>query len=130
MPMHSYECECGKRVEDLYFPISDVPHSVECECGKQAGQSWGKGFNHKRSLTDILGPNADHHPQFGTDVKITSPDHYKQLLKDNNMEEAGDPVRGNRNWLKEQNEKNAQPGRPRSAPQYATEEQAREAFGN
>jgi hypothetical protein len=91
-------------------------------------QTWGKGFNKKRSLTDILGPNAKHHPQIGTDIEIQSPDHYRQLLKEYDMEEAGDPQGGNKDWMAEKTE------RERNKPRHgrasvATDEQVRQATG-
>ena len=81
MPVHDFRCECGNEKKDLYYSLGEIPRYLKCECGKRMYQNWGKGFNKKRSLTSILGPNAKYHPQIGYDIEIESPDHYKQLLK-------------------------------------------------
>ena len=130
MPLHNFQCsdpDCGHIVHDQLYLAKDVPRWRKCpECGKRAYQSWEKGFNKKRSLSDILGAGMDHHPQMGTDIKIESPDHYKQLLKEFEMEEAGDPQRGSKDWMKDKLHKERT--RPeRETAEYATEQQIAQA---
>jgi len=128
VPIHDFRCECGEEKKDLYFPMKSLPRYLKCGCGKRMYQQWGKGFNKKRSLTSILGSNAKHHPQLGYDIEIESPDHYKQLLKEYEMEEAGDTVKGTREWQKEEL-KNKEEMYKHSRPeaQIATQEQIMEA---
>ena len=130
MPTHTFACSCGHRLEDLFFKVKDIPRYKICsECKKRMYQTFGESFNFKRSLTDILGPNAKHHPQIGTDIEITSPDHYYQLLKEFGMQEAGDTKGGNRNWQREKIEKDKERNRrKRTMANIATDEQVREAF--
>ena len=132
MPLHNYQCECGEEQRDLYFPISEVPKYLVCkDCGSRMHQTWGKGFNKKRSLTEILGNhNAKHHPQFGYDFEVESPEHYRQLLKEYEMEEAGDTIGGNRDWNRERIEdKRSEYAKPRRAlADIATDEQVEAAL--
>ena len=131
MPLHTFECVCGEKMENLFYRAADVPRYKICKaCGKHMHQTWRKAFNKKRSLTEILGnASASHHPQVGTDIKIESADHYRQLCKEYDMEEADDPVGGNRQWRKDQLENNkAAAGRKRKLADIATDEQVREAF--
>jgi len=128
VPVHDFRCECGNEKKDLYYSLGEIPRYLKCECGKRMYQNWGKGFNSKRSLTSILGPNAKHHPQIGYDIEIESPDHYKQLLKEYEMEEAGDTVRGTRNWHQEEIKKREeQQAATQATGSMATEQQIREA---
>ena len=128
MPVHDFKCECGSEKKDLYYSLSDIPRYLVCECGKKMYQHWGKSFNRKRSLTSILGPHARYHPQMGYDVEIESPDHYKQLLKEYDMEEADDTVRGVRDWHNEEIKKREErQAAPQETGSMATEQQVREA---
>ena len=128
MPVYDFRCECGEEKKDLYFSMKSLPRSLKCDCGRRMYQQWGKGFNRKRSLTSILGSNTSHHPQIGYDVEIESPDHYKQLLKENEMEEAGDPVKGVREWHREEIENKEEKYKHRGPEaEIATQEQIVEA---
>ena len=64
----------------------------------------------------------------GYDVEIESPDHYRQLLKEYDMEEADDTVRGTRDWHKEEIKKREErQAAPQATGSIATEQQVREA---
>jgi len=83
------------------------------------------------AVSDILGSKeAKTHPQMGN-VEIESPDHYRQLLKEFDMEEADDPQGGNRDWLGEKIERQkAEFAKPRNTEfEIPTEEQVSAAIG-
>lgn len=132
MPTNNFKCVEGHVLQDVFYKAASPPQWKMCpECGKRAYPTWKKAFNKKRSLTDILGNDHDsHHPQFGTDITIESADHYRQLCKEYEMEEANDTWRGSRDWsrdkLEETKEKHK---RERTLADVATDEQVEKAWG-
>lgn len=132
MPTNDFKCAEGHILADVFYRVSEAPKFKKCPvCGQRAYPTWKKTFNAKRSLTDILGNDGKFHPQFGYDIEIESADHYRQLCKEYEMEEADDAVGGNRDWRTERLERDRERAkRKRQFADVATDEQVREALGN
>lgn len=102
MPLHDYKCSaCGHTERNLYFPITDVPKVRECpECkaaeSRQIFDQFGRAQIHLHNPTLY---NDRIHPQFG--VPIRSYNEKLALMKKYGVEEASDPVGGNRKLSEE-----------------------------
>jgi hypothetical protein len=84
-------CSCGKRHQDEVITRARIPKTIKCECGLRVGWVLGK-TNGIHATTSALYGRWE--PGLGEFVESYS--HKKQLMKEQGVIEASDPVGGSR----------------------------------
>ena len=97
MPVYDFKCSCGSRKNDMYFNVEDLPRTLPCnECGKDMEQAYD---NHNLINFYAKELYGYFHPQFH--CVIESYEHLQRLKKQYGVEEASDPIGGNRSQAQE-----------------------------
>jgi hypothetical protein len=102
MPRNDYECDrCGNRTDDVFVPLSQIVKSIECGVDSCTGtlRIAFDNFvfnNHLDGSRHSKMYGKEYHNGFGCVVE--SYEHKQQLLKENDVSEAADPVGGSRSW--------------------------------
>lgn len=100
MPTYDYVCrECGQRKPDIFYTsYKHMERTIPCSCGGQMGLDWSGTRNFIHQTHSGLYGRPE--PALGYDC-FQSYEHKKRLLKEWDMEEASDPVKGARLYRKE-----------------------------
>ena len=115
MPTYDFEClDCSRVERDLWFSWRNVPRMKRCPaCGKKRSRQI---FDEPRKAQIHLNNPAlygYYHPQMGGVIEDYG--HKKRLMKENQMYEGSDPVRGNRKHSEESMHDDSQPEPDQSA---------------
>ena len=84
-------CKCGQSHQSEPITRTKVPKTIKCDCGRRVGWAMSRG-NHLH--TTHSGLYGKFEPGLG--VVVESYEHKQQLMKELDVIEAADPVKGSR----------------------------------
>ena len=100
MPCNDYFCgDCGAEVKNILTRLNRPPE-VSCSCGGKLQVNFGSiRINAHWDQQAHHGKNSMygkyHH---GFDTVVRDYEHKQELLRENDVSEAADPVKGSRSW--------------------------------
>jgi putative FmdB family regulatory protein len=102
MPIYDYACSaCGHKEPDLYFSLSELPKVRACgSCGKKKSTQHFAGVKRLGQITSSASMYGVWQPAVGR--VFNSYEEKKKYLKEHNLIETNDPIKGSRSKRREE----------------------------